>query len=274
MPDNIKKSKATLESTDDNRTTLKPSCCKKELFLQFYITGYTRHHGDDDKMFHEAAQTRMNNIKNTKDFDPKKHKVYNIPIQDLTEILNEVEIKIKINGGKSFAKIREIGIFSHSALDGPIGSRGIRGRTQIKASKFASVDYNWIDGKSKRFIMHGCNSANTHKSFAQKISKESAFKDVEIWGQTTSSFPSFFPDKRISSYARDKFHLGYEIDGGGGRTYMVAGDGGEGAKAVLPTTDDATMNPMGVYKNGSLIKNTNQGEFNDHRKNNENLLSK
>jgi hypothetical protein len=125
-------------------------------------------------------------------------------------------------------------------------------------------------------VFYGCNTGNPHatKNFAQNISNLSNFKDVEVWGQSNYSFPSFYPDYRVTSIARS---IG---DGTGwdmiGNAYMVAGNLGEGLKAISTGAAILTQeelrdggypkaNPMNCYKNGVLIQSTHQGVFNDHR---------
>ncbi|WP_435525427.1 hypothetical protein [Chryseobacterium indoltheticum] len=55
---------------------------------------------------------------------------------------------------------------------------------------------------SGKFVFYGCNTGNNggvFNNFVENISKLSNFKDIEIWGQSTSSFPSFYPDYRVTT---------------------------------------------------------------------------
>ncbi|MEN9502862.1 MAG: hypothetical protein RI964_2147 [Pseudomonadota bacterium] len=263
------KSSKTLESLENSRTNSLQNQ-SKELFLIFYITGYVKHDGLDDKMFHEASQTRINNIKHAKNFNPEIHKVHSIPIQDLAEMRETILRYINKYGGKNYAYTKEIGIFSHSGKeDGPIGSQDTTQykhliyRDQMSLEGYTSIDFNWITNSTKRFIVYGCNSAYPSNPFIKKLSMHPNFRNVELWGQTTYSFPSFYPNKRSSSIIRQFWKSGFDIaEKGTSYTYMVGGNDGEGLEAIFTKT--ANINPMAVYINGKKTQEPYQNKFNDH----------
>jgi hypothetical protein len=244
---------------------------KRQLFLLYYVTG--NDHGDE--MFAEAAQTRLQNIKNTNGFNNFHHKVHCIPIQDISEIISITKTYIKKYGGDTMAYCQEVGIWSHSGFsDGPIGSSKTLidsvvpvESNQMKISGWSKIKFNWLN-KESLFVMYGCNSGRDDTLFAQKLSFLPNFKDIDVWGQSDSSYPSKFPDYRRTSLARtfdeDVSIGGFEV----GHTYMVAGNDGEGKKSqTLNLLDDyPKANPMNCYKNGSKVRSMHQGYFNDHRK--------
>lgn len=250
-----------------------------ELFLYFYVTGYD--HGDD--LMSEAAQTRLQVIKGSSWYDPEKHKVHCPPIQDIAEVIKIVSNYINQYGGETKAFSREIGVFSHSGLDGPIGTVQTSVapepvyNSQMLMPGWEQVKFNWVSYNA-RFVAFGCNSANeinATKIFAKNLSDLANFKDVAVWGQSTSSFPSFVPDYRVTSVARS-MHTGWNV----GKTYMVGGNAGRGKAAIcMAGSADGTnvdhiksehdkANVMNCYKNGSKINSIHQGIFHDHRKNN------
>ena len=175
-------------------------------------------------------------------------------------------------GGASVAYCKEVGMWSHSALDGPKGAIRasvdpiVNWEDQMQLSGWSKIIFNPLADETK-FVMYGCNSAAAYDSFAQKLSLLPNFKDIEVWGQPSSSFPSKFPDYRRTSVARSvEEHLpiyGFEI----GYTYMVAGGEGKGleAQTLNFVHDYPAANPMNCYKNGLKIRSTHQGYFNDHR---------
>lgn len=238
------------------------------LYLLYYVSGY--HHGDS--LMAEAAQSRLQNIKESDWYDEKKHKVHAIPIQDLAEIITITEQYINRYGGKEIVFCKESGIFCHSGGDGPIGSVPSTVEhldpieyNQMKISGWSKIEFNWWM-REIMFVVYGCNSASTTfpNNFALNLAKSSNFLDSEVWGQSTSSFPSFFPDIRVTSMARN-MGIGWFA----GKTYMVGGNEGEGWKSTSGGGDLSKFpkaNPMNCYKNGTHIRAIHQGYFNDHRK--------
>lgn len=249
------------------------------LFLLFYI--------DEDHrgkyMISEAAQTRLQNIKKYKWYDDKIYKVNCIPIQSVDEIIDQIAQIISKNANKNVL-IGEMGVFSHSGSDGPISYNKRVAifpepiyKSQMLMPGWQLINVKWLVGA--KCVFYGCNTGNSFlsKNFAENISKLSNFKDVEIWGQSLSSFPSFYPDYRVTSVARSIGDNGTGWDFHG-KTYQVAAKDGEGKKALSYRPDKDTLsneelkegeypkaNVMNCYKNGILIKSSHQGVFNDHR---------
>lgn len=229
------------------------------IYLLFYVTKNAR----GDAFFAEAAQTRLQNIKGSKGYDPAKHKVHCPPIQDLGEIATIVSRYIAKYGGVGSAYCKEVGVFSHSGLDGPVGSHASSvdpaPHNQMGMTGWGSIDFNWWSEKPL-FAAYGCNSANEIKSFAQALSKLANFSGVETWGQSSFSYPSFLPDYRVTTVARS-LDSGWSV----GATYQVGGTSGEGWKATSPSSSYPQAKPMNCYRNGEKIRSTHQGYYNDHR---------
>ncbi len=278
-----------VENTKRKEVKISPM---KLLFLLFWVKGKF-----GDPLFTEAPKTRMHNIKNSNWFDENIHEVHCPDIEDLSDILNIIPRYIEKFGGKSKIFIKEVSINSHAGQDGPIGSvdnpKKFSFNTsteagQMKMEGWQSIDFNWYtDGP--RFVIYGCDSALEHpsedhpkaknfKSFAKILSTSPNFKDVEVWGQSTKSVPSFLPDYRVTSLDRGLYsddgrwiEPGWKI----GHTYQIAAHMHGGTRATL--LRDAEYLPeslrkhvltpaedMHCYKNGVKIRSTNQGYFNDH----------
>ena len=235
-------------STQENNTQHVKITRKKQLFLLFWVA-------EEDKgksLFSESAQTRMKNIKRSDVYNHEIHKVHCPPLHTFSEIQIIINNWIEHYGGKSKAVIKEIGIFSHSGWDGPI-IYSDPDHTQMPIDGWRSIHFNWSFGNT-RCTFFGCNSANT-PSFAQEISKLPNFINVEVGGQSASSFPSFSPSKRITSIARSNDTLCYA----GGHTYMVGSKPNKGMQAHLW---GAEVEPMRFYKNGFLHYEKDQSFFN------------
>jgi hypothetical protein len=250
------------------------------LYLLFYID--ENHKGKS--MISEACQTRLKNIKRLSWYDGKKHKAFSVPIQSVDEIIEQVTKIIEKHSEEDTKRviIAEMGVFSHAGGDGPISyNKDVKicpvddWPHQMLMCGWEQIKVEWA--LNAKCVFYGCNTGNTsvgYNNFAQNISNLSNFKNVEVWGQSTSSFPSFYPDYRVTSIARS-MGTGWDIRG---NTYQVAGNSGEGEKAISYRPDKDTLtdeqlkegeypkaNVMNCYKNGSLIKSTHQGIFNDHR---------
>ena len=263
------------------------------LYLLFYATGKF-----GDTLYSEGAQSRLQNIKANKLYNETIHKVHCPPYQDISEIIQIVDNYIKKYGGKEKVLVREVGIWSHAGGDGPLGSTTPPQKYplvekepyQMALEGYGSIDFNW-DNKAK-FVIYGCDSAlesppedkpdkKDYKNFAKNISLLNNFKNVEVWGQSSKSCPSYVPDYRVTSLARDINKEGgawfWKSDGY--KTYQIAAKMGGGwkdtsfggpdvfsgkdVKYIKENYDKA--NPMHCYKNGTKIRTTDQGYFNDHR---------
>ncbi len=239
---------------------------KKKLYLLFFVD--EDHKGK--KMLAEAAQTRLQNIKRKPWYDDNMHKAFCIPIQSIDEIITQVTAIINNHGGKEMVLVQEIGVFSHAGGDGPISYEkevvdcpaDPNWKHQMAMCGWEKVDAPWST-ENPICVFYGCNTGNTsplRNNFALNISNLSNFENVEIWGQSTFSFPSLFPHRRKTTVDRSIPPDGY---GWAGPTYMVGGNPNEGASALLLPLG-TTVTPFNVYKNGTHVKSTDQGAFNSH----------
>ncbi len=253
------------------------------LYLLFFIS-------EDHKgkfMISEACQTRLKNIKRESFYDDKSYKAFSIPIQSIDEIVDQIpKIINKHNEGDTKKVIvAEMGFFSHAGGDGPISyNKRVticpepKYQSQMLMCGWEQVKVEWA--LNAKCVFYGCNTANTSSNwahFALNISILPNFKNIEVWGQSTSSFPSFYPDYRVTSVFRSMGENGTGWDVRG-NTYQIAGNAGEGRKAISYRPDKDTLsqetiesggypkaNQMNYYKNGVLIKSSLQGVFNNHR---------
>jgi len=264
------------------------------LYLLFYVDEY--HEGRN--MIAEAAQTRLMNIKS------KKGLAFCIPIQSIDEVATQIPkiIKKHSDNGDKKVLISEMGFFSHSGFDdGPVSyntpiiicpiipSKPNKHPTQMDMCGWDKIQAQWAS--DAKCVFYGCNTANPKsKNFAKKISNLPNFKNVEVWGQPIFSFPSLYPDYRVTTVARSiEVNISGKriIDGIGWDirkyTYMVAGNAhdedSESVQAISLRPDKSNLTPeqlensgypkarpMNCYKNGEPIKSSHQGVFNDHRK--------
>jgi RHS repeat-associated protein len=237
------------------------------LYILTYVTGNKR--GDD--MFLAAAITRQNDIENSGSFDAKRDKVVLICVSDLGKIEAEVEKNIA-SYSKTYGKTVEFGVWSHSALQGPIGGDGKPGETsgpdaiapnQMTPEGWGKIDFNWSEGNN-RAGFYGCRSGvvnpDTKMSFSRQISTLQNFKDVTVFGQSDYSFPSQYTDYRNPSFDQtlhdflpvEYTPLAKEASTYLRKTYMVASD-----KATYSTERasviGAPAKKMNYSKNGKGV---------------------
>jgi hypothetical protein len=232
------------------------------LYILTYVSGNKR--GDD--MFKAAAITRQYDIEHSKGFNPKRDKVVLIEVTDLGKLEAKVEQAVNDNS-KTYGPTVEFGIWSHSALQGPIGGDGEEGETsgpdaiapnQLTLNGWGKIDFNWSK-MSKRAGFYGCRSGvvnpETKMSFSRQISKVQNFKDVTVFGQSDYSFPSKFSDYRTPTFNQSltqDFLPVVFTTAVVYKTYMVASDKSK-YSTERATVFGAPASKMNYFKNGKGI---------------------
>ncbi len=235
----------------------------EDVYILYYTTGNQK--GDD--MFKSAAETRKKDIESGKNFDAAKDKVIMIGVSDISDVQDMTQWAVETFSEK-YGKTAEVGVWSHSGTDGPIGTQTTKkdglyaGSKQMSLDGWSKIDFNWKD-KGTTMGFYGCNSANesASRNFAQNISGLSNYGDVEVRGQSTSSYPSFYTNIRATSIARNYNWPGAWSTGGSEKTYMVGGNQGEGGKATanVPFAGDyPKANQMNVYRNRQKLRSDYQ----------------
>jgi len=291
--------------TEDNEFTV--VCCnctltevqiKEKIFL--YLLFYVYEGQDEGKnMFRAAAETRARNIKNNIQkqnlWNKNNHIVYTIPLKSLDDISKRITQKIAEHANENNkVLVTEMGFFSHAGGDGPIVKHthvkgypikegdGTINRAQMSLEGWVvHINVKWT--KHAKCVFYGCNTANPNAAHPKRN-----FRNVDVWGQSNSSYPSFYPDYRVTSVGRINNN---DLAWNKGNTYLVADDKSEGDfeatkwinkrikgfKSYSILSDDTadscfldyTLAPkaqdMRCYKNGVLILSSHQGVFNEHR---------
>jgi RHS repeat-associated protein len=235
-----------------------------------YILYYTEGNKRGDEMFKAAAYTRKVDIESSSGFDKSKDIVVLSPIKDLAKLKGEVKKTVDTYSPK-YGKTKEFSIWSHAGTDGPTGtvatSADALDKKQMTVSGWSKIDFNWIkDGEGANANFFGCRTGVNSTSgggcsaskevpgtsFAARISSQSNFKNVEVAGQTSSSFPSQYTNIRVNSENGADNFINWETDERVNFqiTYMVAGtrrsddwDGNEQNNAYQ----------MQINKNGKTI---------------------
>ena len=224
----------------------------KDIIVLFHTVG----NESGDEAFKAAAETRKKEIESKKGFDKNKDIVIIVGVEKLSEIKEKMK-KISKKYKAKFGNTSEVGIWSHAATDGPIGTSPTNSNPlpsfnrQMTTSGWEDIEFNWITKGQKNCSFYGCNTANPDNSFAKRISKLDNFKDVIISGQSTYSYPSFSPYERRTSIGRSlnsSFAFSYK------ETYMIGSKTDQGWRAILPTGNHPLAKPFYSFKNGIFLK--------------------
>ncbi len=226
----------------------------EDVYLYYWVKSSKK---EDNNMFMNSALTRaLDALKNMKEGD-----VYRISaVEDLGSLGDKVAKDVKELSPK-YGSTREMGIWSHAGLDGPIGSEPASKNplyntsSQLSMKGWASIDFNWAKEGGTKAGFYGCNTGRdpegSRSSFTTNLSSLENFKDVNVWGQTSSSYPSMYTNVReTNAKMRDG---NYEKQ----TTYMVAAVP-LGLNGRWNTT---SANPMRISLNGVGTTRNATGQF-------------
>ena len=230
----------------------------EDIYMLFYVTG----NKGGDGMFSAAAETRKKELESIKGFNPEKDIVLMFELKDIGQMKDIVENAVNTYS-EQYGRTAEVGVWSHAGWDGPIGSEPTTGGNalddwQMTLNGWNEINFNWSENAN--MVFYGCNTGNDYYggewvgSFSRDISSLSNYKDVNVWGQQTSAYPSSSPYLRATNMART-FGYGYGI----GSTYMVGGNAHQGIQSLwfMPGAYPAA-NRMNVYKNGRFVRSAFQ----------------
>ncbi len=230
-----------------------------------YILAYTVNNNHGDDMFKASALTRKYDIEHSSTFNSKRDKVAMIEVTDLAKLNSKIKGLIAENQERYGFTI-EFGLWSHSGLQGPVGSEPTSENAapgtlyQMDVSGY-NIDMNWSGESSNRAGFYGCRSGvlgPDGKSFTTEVSGLSYFNGVNVVGQPGSAFPSQYTDERnetISQATGDYLPIERRYVNNGDpaayvikKTYLISGNEGEGKKALLI---GAKAYPMTSSKDGA-----------------------
>jgi RHS repeat-associated protein len=194
-----------------------------DVYLFYHVNSDNK---EDNAMFWNSALTHAKELLSSGEIGEGDKAVYK-SIDDLGLLKSDVE-NTTSSLNSEFGQTKEFGIWSHSGLDGPIGSKPTsenalyNGSTQMSINGWGAIDFNWkCDGTSSASF-YGCNSGKdpdgngNKKSFTNKLSSLENFNNVDVAGQPFSSYPSLYTNARETNS---------DMRGGnftGNNTYMVA----------------------------------------------------
>ena len=216
----------------------------KSIYMLFYTSGNKR----GDEMFRTATETRKYDIEHSDYYDPSNDIVIIGLIQDIASISQLVR-NIVDTYSDIYGETAEFSIWSHAGIDGPTGtvltSSNAVDRNQMSIEGWGDIDFNWGKGATAYFF--GCKTgvnSNEKASFATRVSSNSNFRDVTVYGQTSSAYPSKYVNVRENSHEMMIGRYSYP-------TYMVGGKPLGIVGKLFPTFSQA--NPMQKNINGRVI---------------------
>jgi RHS repeat-associated protein len=201
-----------------------------------YLITYVKGNKKGDEFFKSAALTRKSDIERSNGFDAKRDKVVLLEVEDMGSLKEKVESAIDQYSQK-YGKTAEFGLFSHSGLtDGPAGSvtstKNPIDFLQMGLSGWSEINFNWSNnGEGARANFYGCNTGyadgkGVPVSWTTKVSALKNFTNVDIVGQTSSTYPSGYSNYRShSNHMKTEKYLINEANGQVHfyRTYQVGG---------------------------------------------------
>jgi RHS repeat-associated protein len=214
----------------------------------------------DNSLFWNSVLTHVNDLLSSKDFGKGDIAVYE-SISDLGELKSDVEENIS-KLSPTYGKTREFGIWSHAGWDGPIGSlptsqdqlNNSSGKYQLSFEGWSNINFNWAENGSCSAGFYGCNTGNDNyaggakgASFTTRLSGQSNFKNVDVIGQSSSSYPSIYSDYRETTFDMRNGNFS------GQSTYMVAAP----PLGTLGSWQSTPANPTRVSQNGRGTTNSN-----------------
>jgi hypothetical protein len=233
----------------------------QDVYMLFYTTG----NGRGDEAFSAAAETRKREIEAMKSFNSETDKVIMFGVSDISDIGNLTNWAVNTYS-KQFGQTAEVGVWSHTAWNGPIGTEATSTNPfyeesrQMSMEGWSNINFNWKENGAKMGF-YGCNTGNDVAgnqwvgAFAREVSSQNNFHNVDVWGQSSSAYPSIYPHIRATTALRS---AGLFLNGS---TYMVGGNSGEGLKSMWfnPFSSYPSANPMNVYRRGNKVRSAFQG---------------
>lgn len=151
----------------------------EDVYVIVYTTGNTE--GDDE--FKRVAETRANDIRNSKGFDPKKDTVIVRGAKTLDDVQSALNEAKDLEG--TYGRVQQFALISHGGpTNGPIFEFRVIDRQNQPEEKIFALKINWAKNGEAYFL--GCNTA----SFAQRFANNHM---VSTWGFTTGT--TFYSDK-------------------------------------------------------------------------------
>jgi RHS repeat-associated protein len=221
----------------------------EDVYLYYWVKSDDK---EDNSMFFNAALTRALDALNSGEM--KDGDVYRISaVEDLGTLGDKVANDVK-ELSPQYGATREFGLWSHSGkLDGPKGSVNTSGpdavdKKHMSVEGWGKINFNWATDGPTKAGFYGCNTGRDpdgdgpKASFTTNLSAQKNFKDVFVWGQTSSSYPSMYTDVRENNAKM--------IDGNFEKqaVYMVAAGSLGIYGRYFPTSTPA--NPMRISRNG------------------------
>lgn len=221
----------------------------EDVYMYYYTSGNTRHGEADpnaDAMFMAAALTKAYDMLQNGTIKEGDIAIFRT-VSDLGQLGTMVENDVSIYSPE-YGQTAEFNLWSHGALDGPIGTTATTGEyakgNQMTQAGWGDIDFNFKSERA-RAMFYGCRTASNENgsrtSWAESVSLNENMKNVDVYGQTVRSWPSSDQRQVMTPGANGTYP-----------TYMVGGaprsGGVRGAYRTLGIPYPAY--PMARYKNG------------------------
>ena len=231
----------------------------EDIYLWYALTNNHKNgkkEKDADAMFWAAALTRAMDFLNSSEYGSDDVLIMRT-VNSMDDLKSNIEGDIADNKG-TFGKTAECGLWSNGGADGPFRKNSDNSVDQLSVNGWGKIDFNWSSDANAYF--YGCRTARTDididdktgmptdKSFVEKLSNQGNMRNINVWGQTTRSWPSPFSNVRLttSSIRKGNHYV---------PTYLV---GSYPGRLSSITGQPSASNPMAIYKNGVLVRFSQQ----------------
>jgi len=232
----------------------------EDVYMYFYVAKDEEDNSKDARMFWYAAITRaLDMLQNGQIKDGDVHTTRTI--SDLGKLGDAVDEVVQ-DLSPYFGQTAEFGLWSHGALDGPRGLTAITGNYALDGrfmtpEGWGNINFNWKE-EGSRAMFYGCRTAASVDDkgsavipWAQTISMNDNMQNVEVWGQSTRSWPSTDPKYVISPSGAHSYPT-YMIGAGYGRASNSVPDFINGVYRTLGISYHKY--PMRKYINGASVR--------------------
>ena len=225
----------------------------EDVYMYFYVLSDKQ---KDNSMFWMGALTRA--IDMLMDGEIGGGDIYTIRSISDFGMLGEAVDDVITEYSPRFGKTKEFGLWSHSALDGPVGgrksSKGSIGHNQMSLDEWGNINYNWKNDGNARAMFFGCRTAADVNDagdkvvpWVQSLSSYDNMKNVDVSGQIRRSWPSKLHDVGLTTEELHKDIHNYPI-------YMVGSSKGVFSRLQRVLGKANYAYPMAVYKNGKYLR--------------------
>ncbi len=174
-----------------------------------YVVVYTTGNSKGDEQLKKAAETKANDIANSKTFDPKKDTVLLLGVKTKSDFQNLLNAANSLDS--KFGQVQSVSLFSHAGdQSGPIFHDQNGKPSQFSSSELSGINVNWSNSATASF--YGCNTGvNFTRDFAnaQQVPAYGFMGGVDFSGSPDTKSKGYV----LNPYNRDLYMIDVQEKG-------------------------------------------------------------